>query len=173
MAAQRDAKPRKGEALFDPKKVSAAALPWAMEFADGAPGTALLALEYGFHDWHKTLEPMLNDLDRGRFPVAMGERLGTMIEEFAQTWVKRHGSKNTSKDAANKAGVRHVMSLLASHARQRLAASVNDEDSAGRWGDVIEALREAERQVDFNVNQKLALENLVAQWHLALNGERV
>ncbi len=172
--AEREAKERKGEGpAFDTKKAAPAALQWALAFAEGSPGTALLALEYNFHDWNNTLTPMLNDLDQGRFPVAMGERLGTMVEEFAQAWVKRHGSKNTSKDAANKAGARHVMSLLSSHARRQLASSKSDDEQLTRWGDVIETLRDAERQIDFNVNQKLALENLVAQWNLAQSGERV
>src|SRR5688572_6956721 len=73
---------KKKAAAFDPSAVSASAATWALEFADGSPGVALLAMEYGFHQWSATLDPMLRDLDRGAFPVAMGDALGAMVEEF-------------------------------------------------------------------------------------------
>jgi hypothetical protein len=173
VTAPPEGKGRKAIEAFDPRKTPAQAVQWAFEYAEGSPGMALLALEYGFDQWHATLAPMVRDLDNGRFPPAMGERLGAMVEDFAQAWVKRHGSKNTSKDAANKDGARHVLWLLSSHARRRLAVSAADCDALERWSEVIDALRECERQIDCNVNQKLALENLVAQWRLALSGAGV
>ncbi len=131
----------------------------------------MLALEYGFHDWQRTLEAMLRELDRGRFPGAMGDALGKMVEQFAVAWVKNHGKDSTSKDAANKDGARHVLALLGAHARRRLAeAASRDADAAERWALTIDLLRECEAQIASNVNQKLAMENLVAQWAAALSG---
>jgi DNA polymerase III subunit delta' len=151
---------REGAAPFDP-----ASLPWVLQFADGSPGVALMAMEYGFHNWQQTLEPMLAELERGKFPAAMGEALGTLVEEFAQAWVANHGTKTTSKDAANKNGARHMFSLLAAHARNRLAAAVEQRGAnAMDWLAVIELISDAERQLDSNVNQKLLMENLVVQW---------
>ena len=134
---------------------------------------ALLALEYGFSEWHRALEPMLRDLERGMFPVAMGEALGGFVEAFAQAWVTAHGKDSTSKEAANKDGARHVLSLLGSHARQRLAAATDDEELIEQWAIVIDLLRECELQIDSNVNQKLAMENLVAQWAATSSGAAV
>lgn len=138
--------------------------PWIEQFADGSPGSALLALQYNFAQWQKTLDPMLAELDRGRFPAAMGETLGAMIEEFSVAWVKAH--KNASKDAANKDGARQVLGLLASHARARLGQAVTSggDHDGSNWGEVIDLVRECERQIESNVNQKLAVENLVVQW---------
>jgi hypothetical protein len=171
-----ESKSRKKKEVFDPSKVPAPAARWSLAFAEGSPGTALLAIEYGFHTWQQTLDPMLREIDRGIFPVGMGDALGATVDEFAQAWVKRHGEKETSKDAANKDGARHVLSLLGAHARQRLAAVVQDDDddeAAERWAQAIDLLRECERQIESNVNQKLAMENLVAQWATALSGHLV
>lgn len=168
-----DDKSRKKKDSFDPKEVSAATVKWSQAFSEGSPGVALLAMEYGFHDWFKALEPMLQELDRGVFPASMGELLGTIVEEFAVAWVKRHGEKETSKDAANKDGARHVLSLLGAHARQRLANTVGNEDTAERWATAIDLLRECERQIESNVNQKLAMDNLAAQWTAAIAGSLV
>jgi hypothetical protein len=163
--------PKAGEAI-DAKPPSPAAIKWALNFAEGAPGMTMLALEYGFHDWQMSLDPMLRDIDRGVFPAAMGDLLGRLVEDFAVTWVRRHGEKQTSKDAANKDGARHVFALLGSHARNRLAAAsaAGDDDVAERWAAAIDLQRETEEQIGFNVNQKLAMDNLVAQWTAALSG---
>ena len=168
-----EASSRKKKVVFDPKAVPPATVKWSIEFAEGAPGISLLAMEYGFHDWYKALEPMLRELDRGVFPTSMGELLGTIVEEFAQAWVARHGKDSTSKDAANKDGARHALSLLAAHARQGLkeaAGKASHSEFAERWALSIDLLRECERQIESNVNQKLAMENLVAQWAAALSG---
>jgi DNA polymerase-3 subunit delta' len=135
--------------------------PWIEQFADGSPGAALLAMQYDFAQWQKTLDPMLAELDRGRFPDAMGETLGKMADEFAVAWVKAH--KNASKDAANKDGARHVMAILATHARNRLAHAVTNHGNSGHWCEAVDLIRECERQIESKVNQKQALENLVVQ----------
>jgi hypothetical protein len=92
----------------------------------------------------------------------MGEVLGAMVEEFAQAWVRHH--ENASKLAANIDGVRHMLALLAHHARQELTLAVEqgfDPDPALR---VIALLRECGEQVERNVSVKLVFQNLVAQW---------
>ncbi len=163
-------KGRRKKEVFDPSKVSADTVKWAIGSAEGSPGSALLAMEYGFHEWSRTLDPMLAEIDRGVFPAAMGETLGSFVEAFAGAWVKRHGEKETSKDAANKDGSRHVLTLLGAHARKRLAGCAGDAEQAERWAVAIDLLRECERQIESNVNQKLAMDNLVAQWTAAVNG---
>ncbi|HRP62428.1 MAG TPA: AAA family ATPase [Phycisphaerales bacterium] len=131
-------------------------LEWIIRFADGSPGVALIAAEYGFASWDRTLAPMLTEIDRGRFPVAMGETLAALVEEFAVAWVKKHD--NASKDAANKDGLRHVLSLLATHARRNLL------QDPYRASAMIDAIRETESQAAANVNLKMVLENLSSRW---------
>lgn len=138
---------------------------WIERFAEGSPGFASLAIEYGFPQWQETLAPMLADLDRSRFPTGMGETLASLIDEFAQAWVKNH--TNASKDAANKDGMRHMFTILTRHLRDGLAAACDAGDPPRRWIDAIQLIRDAEREIESNVNQKMVLENLVAQWALA------
>src|SRR5439155_257376 len=144
---------------------SAAVLSWIEQFAEGSPGIARLAIEYGFFNWQSTLEPMLKELQGGRFPLRMGETLADMVQEFAEAWVKNHGEKTTSKDAANKDGARHVLALLGSFARQRMTETISSaKDSPVDWPVMIDLLRDAERNLDANVNLRMLFENLVAQW---------
>lgn len=135
---------------------------WILNFAEGSPGVALLAARYGFHHWHARLKPMLDQLDRGEFPVGLGETLAELVEEFAQQWVK--SNDNASKDAANKDGARHVFALLSSHARQQLRTLLQRGEPAATALHAIELLSQAEHQLERNVNAKLLLENLVVQW---------
>jgi DNA polymerase-3 subunit delta' len=135
---------------------------WITRFCQGSPGLAELAARYGFYRWQLALDPMLRELDEGRFPAEMGQTLAAQVEEFALAWVKAH--RNASKDAANKDGARCVLSMLAAHARRHLT----DQVAAGRdprpWPRVIDLIAEAEDLMAGNVNLKLALENLVVQW---------
>jgi DNA polymerase-3 subunit delta' len=140
--------------------VTGAERDWIVSFADGSPGTAVLAAEYGFHAWQEALAPMLAQLERGEYPGGLGEQLAQCIEDFAVAWVKAH--KNASKDAANKDGLRHILGFLAAHARRRLSGA--DGDDARHWASVIDLIRAAEMQAAANVNLKHALENLVVQW---------
>ncbi|MHC4415198.1 MAG: DNA polymerase III subunit [Planctomycetota bacterium] len=135
---------------------------WIERFCQGSPGLAQLAARYGFHGWHTRLEPMLGQLEAGSFPAEMGQAMAALVEAFATAWVRQH--VNASKDAANKDGARHLLSLLAAEVRRRLAERIErGEDPAG-WLEVVDLLRSAERQLAANVNLKLLLENLVVQW---------
>ena len=135
---------------------------WIEHFSDGSPGIAQLASENEFYNWQVTLNPMLGELDDGRYPPQMGQTLAELVETFAKSWVDKHD--NASKDAANKDGVRHLLSLLAAHSRKRLGEHAEQSDDCEYWLNVIDLLRDAEQQLYSNVNIKLLLENLVAQW---------
>lgn len=144
---------------------------WILEFAEGSPGVALRAIEYQFDQWQESLDPMLDAIADGEFPAPMGTALGEMVESFAEAWVKNN--TNASKDAANKDGCSAVLSLLGRHARKQLENSASSESEAQPWIRCIELLREAESQLHSNVNHKLVLENLAAQWAMALRGTAV
>ena len=141
--------------------VDADSLPWILEFAAGSPGMALLAIEYGFHDWHRALAPMIDRVVRHEYPVELGETLAALTGDFAERWVKSH--RNASKDAANKDGMRHVMNVLACEVRSRLRQSQDGADAEPLLR-AIDLLQQTERMIESNVNIKLALENFVAQW---------
>ncbi|MCH6551938.1 MAG: hypothetical protein IH804_07995, partial [Planctomycetes bacterium] len=98
----------------------------------------------------------------GAVPARRGSALAGLIEGYAGAWVKAH--HNASKDAANKQGARHLLSIVADHARGKLAARIDRDEDPARWLGVIDLVRQAEVQLDTNVNLKLLLENLVVQW---------
>ncbi len=156
------------EALAD---IPAQQRKWILQFAQGSPGMALRAVQFGFERWQLQLEPMLDTLNSGDFPLEMGKLLGDLVEQYAEQWVKNN--TNASKDAANKDGCGVLLSLLGLHARTQMlnAATADDGDLTERWTIVIDLLRESELQMRSNVNHKLALENLVAQWASAMRGE--
>lgn len=143
-------------------QVDAEEMSWIENFAEGAPGRALLAAEFGFNRWRKTLGPMIAMLERGRFPATMGKVMSDLVGEFSEAWVKSR--KNASKDAANKLGARQILTLLSSYARTRLRESSDDELRANLFADLIDLIREAEDQLERNVSQRHVMDNLVAQW---------
>ena len=135
---------------------------WITAFCQGSPGIAQIAAEHRFDRWQATLDPMLTALERGTFPVQMGETMAGFVEAFAVEWVKQHD--NASKDAANKDGTRFLLSMLVGHANRKLAEAVGHDADPGVWLRVIDLVSAAEQQLYANVNLKLVLENLVVQW---------
>lgn len=139
---------------------------WLLAFAAGSPGIATLALTTGLVEWHKSLSPMLAEVDRGRYPVEMGAAMAKMIDEWAAAWVDGPGGKNASKDAANKAAARQMFRLLTEHYRTRLrhaAGKTGDETGLRRALSALDLIGEAERQAEASVNAVFVMDNLVAQ----------
>ena len=135
---------------------------WIEPYSQGSPGTAQLAAQYGFYQWQVALAPMLADLADGRYPSQMGQTLAELVESFASAWVEQH--ENASKDAANKDGAKHLLAMLAAHARRQLARDAEQGDDPEYWLRFIDLLREAEWQLESHVNMKVLMENLVVQW---------
>ena len=142
-----------------------------IRLAGGSFGRARLALEYGLHQWADTLDPMLHRVTRGKPAAGAGDELAGVINDFAEEWVANH--RNASKDAANKAGIRHLLQLIAQTARRHLAAIADNADPADPvtaerqltpWLTGIDLLTEAQRDAASNVNMALLLENLMVQW---------
>lgn len=131
---------------------------WLEQFAAGSPGKALQAVEGGMIGWWRTIEPMLADIDRGRFAPALGTTMAKLIEDWARQWVSDH--PNASKEAANIAGTRHMLSLIAERARQRLRAGGSDVEREVRSIDLVE---QADRYIGASVPIASAMENLSAQ----------
>ncbi len=148
--------------------VAASQRPWLIDFAEGAPGAAKVAAEYGLYEWLETIDPMIETLADGRFPPGMGEQLAKLLDTFAGEWVKQH--ENASKEVANQDSAYYLFSVLAGRTRRAIHQAVKDggSDLAG-WLRVAELIRETEEQIARNVNMKLALENLVSQWAVAMS----
>jgi DNA polymerase-3 subunit delta' len=151
---------------LDLSGLDAAAGDWLLAFAGGSPGAAKLAVGTGLVEWHKTLAPMLAEVDRGRYPVEMGATMARLVDDWAAAWVEGPGGKNASKDAANKMAARQMFRLVTEHYRSRLrhaAARGEDEAPLRRALAAIDLAGEAERQAEASVNAVFVMDNLVAQ----------
>lgn len=151
-------------------EVSARELEWIRAYAEGSPGQAALAAEYKLFEWQERLAPLLDSLERGRPVMELGSVLGELADGFAAQWVKSHA--NASKEAANRDAAGKLLALLASEARRRAAEAIATSPRmapagahpAERWFEIIDAIAFTEREIDANVNMKLALESLAVQW---------
>jgi DNA polymerase-3 subunit delta' len=137
---------------------------WLWAYAQGAPGAALSALEHGLFAWHERLAPMLDALSQGRGPGELGAAMAALVDERATHEASQ--SPTASKDAANRAWCRRMLSLLAGHFRGRLSGG--DTPAA----DAIDLLVQAEQHLNANVRFGDVLENLAAQLSLAWSGAR-
>jgi DNA polymerase-3 subunit delta' len=129
---------------------------WIDRFAQGSPGRARLAIETGICDWLPLIEPLTHP---GRFDPASGQALAKQIDEWAAAWVKAH--PGASKEAANRAGTQHMLSMLAESQRGALSQA-NTDAARHRAVRAVELVTRAETQANSNVNLQFVMENLAA-----------
>lgn len=143
-------------------EVAAEQRAWLLDFARGSPGRATLAANGPMFEWSRTLEPMLASADRARLTPTLGATMAKLIEDWAQGWVKDH--PNASKEAANIAGTRHLLGLLAERERRSLrdAAKGNTRERLERSLRSLEHIERAERYVSANVTITNSMEALAA-----------
>ena len=159
----------------EPKvELSAAQRDWIVSFARGSLGRAQLAVDYDLHQWQEVLQTLLEHLPTGRPPTQIGTRLAELVDQFAAEWVKRQA--NASKEAANRAGVRHLLGLIGQMCRRQLAEQTAVTDSTQPaaaearlqpYLTGIDLIHEADAQLEANVSAALLLDNLVIQWSRA------
>jgi DNA polymerase-3 subunit delta' len=144
-----------------------------LRFAQGSLGRALLAIAFRFDGWYETLDPMLQRTMAGHSVPELGPTMAQLVEDFAQAWVK--GRANASKESANAAGVRHMLSLLGGYCHKGLteaaahAAGLSPEqaDQALRPSLAgLELIHDAQQHLASHVSAALLLDNLAVQWAL-------
>lgn len=135
--------------------------PWLVRFARGSLGRAVLALEYNLGQWAQTLESNASQLVAGKPDTQFGATMAGLVDAFAESWVKNN--KGASKEAANKAGVRHMLGLIGEVCRRNLRTSATPQ-AAAPWLTGIDLLQEAEWNLDSNVALALLLDNMAIQW---------
>ncbi len=138
--------------------------PWLLEMADGSPGEYLRMSALGVAQWQDTLEPMLADLARNRYPAAFGSAAAAMVEAAAKAMVE--GDPRASKDAANREAIALLIRIIARRARAHMLA-----DPESPWSEVPEALSTIETLIAQNVPILFAADRLALAIHDALQGE--
>lgn len=129
-----------------------------LEFAAGSPGRAVLGSTTGLYRWINELAPLLDKAGAGRFSPELGPLMAKLVEDWAQAWVKQ--SPQASKEAANLAGARHLLSIIAERARRSLRDSAGDESASERCMALLDAVADAERFVGAHVTLAMAFEDL-------------
>jgi len=132
---------------------------WVLRFAAGSPGRAVLAASSGLYQWAQRLDPMLDQAERGVFPPDLGPTMAALVGEWAEAQVK--ALPNASKEAANLAAARHLLTMIVE--RYRAALRTGDEAETERALRAIDRVYDAERHLQSHVHSGHALENLAAQ----------
>jgi DNA polymerase-3 subunit delta' len=139
------------------------------QYAGGSPGRAAEALEGGFFEWSRRLEPLLREAEGGRLPADLGSTMAGLVDEWAKAFVSAR--PQASKDAANKAGAGHLLTLLNERARASLHGAARGSEAQRRALREIDLLARAERELSRNVNPALAFDALAARLAAPLEGE--
>ncbi|MDG2424109.1 MAG: hypothetical protein P8M22_09030 [Phycisphaerales bacterium] len=136
---------------------------WIMQWAEGAPGMAMLADETSLMECARDLGPILDDLDHGKWNQGFGVRIVEFITDRAEQVVK--ANSKASKDMANKQAAAIVLRLLGAHVRRRLATVETGDTETGRhlWA-LANRIGETEDQLQRGLNLKHVLESLGAEW---------
>lgn len=135
---------------------------WLIRFSGGSPGWAASAVEHGLYAWHEQLGPMLEQIDRGRWPATLGSTIAKLVSEQAEAWVKSH--PGASKEAANVAWAGRMLAYIAEHERLAMRAAAGSPEAAEARARAIDLLAAAERQMAQNVTVAFVMENLSAQF---------
>lgn len=152
---------------------------WLVEFSAGSLGRAELAMRYGLFAWAGRVLPAIDTMARGAYPADLGLGMKEAIDGFAEAWVSSH--ENASKEAANKLAAALMWTMVTQHARRKLADLsspdaprplppgdlVAAEAALSPWLGVIDAVANAEHELDSNVNLGLVTDHVVARMHAA------
>ncbi len=137
---------------------------WLLKFADGSPGTAQMAEQQSLHDWWIEFHPNFTAMDRGEFPGELAELMHDRVSALAEAIVKEN--EFASKEAANRQGLGIVAQLAGLHLRERLriVCEASDHEPVAACLEATQSIERFEENVRGNVNPKLALSAMVAQW---------
>ena len=141
-------------------------LQWAVRYAQGAPGIVLASLQENLHAWQEALDPLLQQIDEGRFPEGLASEMNRVIDESATAAEKSDAS--TSKEAAGRRATGLLVSMIGFRLRERLLDSIDDPSRCEHLARALDALVEAESRIASNVNRKLCLAGLAADLHRSL-----
>lgn len=146
--------------------LSSDAVAWLIDFADGSPGVFAHAVNAGFHEWAAKLDGPVDASLRGTYTVGLGGLMAEMVETYAKRVVD--SEENASKEVASRRGAEWVLRLVCTRARAALRASARGRIEPGDSRaeavlHAIEAVREAESELDANVNSTFVFDKLAAE----------
>jgi DNA polymerase-3 subunit delta' len=147
------------QAWLDTTDLTPAQRQWALAHAHGSPGQAIEAVRTGQDRWRERIEPMLEQLLAGAFPLDLGPQMHGLVNDWATA--RADEDKNASKEAANRAASERMLALVAELLAAKLPACAHAqaEDMARR----IDAVSAASRRLAANVNMQMVFDALAAE----------
>lgn len=142
------------------------AVSWLAEFSDGSPGVFVHAAEAKFYEWAGALNGPIDSALNGTYQMGLGGQMAELVEAYAKRMVD--ATENASKEVASRRGAEWMLRMVCARARAALRAKAN---ARIEQGDVraeailhaIDAVREAEAELDANVNQAFVFDKLAAE----------
>jgi DNA polymerase-3 subunit delta' len=131
-----------------------------LDFAAGSPGALKLCHETGIAAWWQRLEPLLSQAQQGKHVVELGPLMHEMIDAWAKARVE--AAPQSSKEAANHAAAAWMLRLLAWEYASKLRGRGASPERTGQALSAIDAIREADAEVDANVNTLFVFDKLAA-----------
>ncbi|MEO1716404.1 MAG: hypothetical protein AAFR76_04765, partial [Planctomycetota bacterium] len=128
---------------------------WARRFGQGSPGLVLEAIATGQDRWRARIEPMVDQLLSGRFPIDLGPEMHALVQDWAAARVEH--DKNASKDAANRAACTRMLALVGDILRDRLRT-----DPVGITPRIT-TIDAAQSRINANVNLQMVFDALAAE----------
>lgn len=132
------------------------------QYAAGSPGAAVTAVAMDLQTLHGKIVPMMDRFERGGCPLELADLMNDFAAEAAEAAVK--ANEHASKEAANRRAAAIVFSVIGSEVRRRMHAARTQPQRLRYWARVPMVIAETERMLQANVNQKLALAELVSAW---------
>ena len=93
-----------------PLRATGPELEWLLRFAEGSPGAAVMAERERLFEWWSDFQQGFADLDAGRLPEGLSERMHDRAAELAEGVVKQN--EHASKEAANRLASEALSVLL-------------------------------------------------------------
>ncbi|MFA6046062.1 MAG: hypothetical protein WC718_13850 [Phycisphaerales bacterium] len=131
-------------------------LAWLLDFAAGSPGMLQAAATENLAAWWERLSPLLAKTDKGEYSAELGPAMHELIDAWAKAYVDKDDSQ--SKELANRMACERMLRLVAAHLRKGLSRT-----DPARAANRLDAIRQAERALDSNVNMLFVFERLAAE----------
>ncbi len=131
-----------------------------LDFASGSPGSVKVCHETGIGEWWQRLDPLLAQAQQGKHVVELGPLMHELVDGWAKARVEE--SPQASKEAANHAAAAWLLRLLAWEYQSKLRGRGATPQRMEQALAAIDAIREAEAEVDANVNTLFVFDKLAA-----------
>ncbi len=141
------------------RELDARTLEWMLSIASGSPGMLVDSLVRGMAEWGPKLVPMLDRAVRGEYVLELGPAMAGIADQLAVAEAERNA--NASKETANRDAGRIMLRIASERVRQSLRARGGDPEGLERGTRAIDAIVEAERLIDRNVNTVFVMESAV------------